>query len=99
MLFANKIKELRLKNDLPQRKLAAILDIDTATYCKIEKGERKANKKQVEILAEHLKVEKRELISLWLADKITDIVGDEKVLVSEVFNIASENIKRHYNNG
>jgi DNA-binding XRE family transcriptional regulator len=26
---------------LPQRQLAAALEIDTATYCKIEKGKRK----------------------------------------------------------
>ena len=44
MLFTEKIKDLRLHSKLPQRKLAAALDIDTATYCKIEKGERKARK-------------------------------------------------------
>ena len=51
MLFTEKIKDLRLHSQLPQRKLAAALDIDTATYCKIEKGERKARKEQVELLA------------------------------------------------
>ncbi|UKI43538.1 MAG: helix-turn-helix domain-containing protein [Porphyromonadaceae bacterium] len=49
MLFTDKIKDLRLHSQLPQRKLAAALDIDTATYCKIEKGERKARKDQVEL--------------------------------------------------
>lgn len=29
---------------MPQRKIAAALDIDTATYCKIEKGEREPRK-------------------------------------------------------
>ena len=52
MLFPEKIKELRIKNQMPQRQIAAVLDIDTATYCKIEKGERKAKKEQVVILSE-----------------------------------------------
>ena len=36
MLFSERIKELRMQYKLPQRHLAAALDIDTATYCKIE---------------------------------------------------------------
>lgn len=51
MLFTERIKELRIQNQLPQRKLAGALDIDTATYCKIEKGERNVRKEQVEALA------------------------------------------------
>ena len=47
MLFTEKIKELRIQNQMPQRQIAAALDIDTATYCKIEKGERRAKKEQV----------------------------------------------------
>ena len=41
-LFSERIKELRIQTQMSQRQLAAALDIDTATYCKIEKGERKA---------------------------------------------------------
>ncbi|MBR0323783.1 MAG: helix-turn-helix transcriptional regulator [Bacteroidales bacterium] len=52
MLFTEKIKELRIQNHMPQRQIAAALDIDTATYCKIEKGERRAKKEQVAILSE-----------------------------------------------
>lgn len=37
MLFTEKIKELRVQNQMPQRQIAAALNIDTATYCKIEK--------------------------------------------------------------
>lgn len=36
-MFSEHIKELRIQNQMPQRQLAAALDIDTATYCKIEK--------------------------------------------------------------
>ena len=43
-MFSERIKELRIQNQMPQRQLAAALNIDTATYCKIEKGERKARR-------------------------------------------------------
>ena len=38
MLFAQKIKQLWEIQHLPQRQIVPVLDIDTATYCKIEKG-------------------------------------------------------------
>ena len=37
-MFTGKIKQLRETLQIPQRKLAAAMDTDTATYCKIEKG-------------------------------------------------------------
>jgi DNA-binding XRE family transcriptional regulator len=41
MKFAEHIKKLRGELRMPQRQLAAALEINTATYCKIEKGERR----------------------------------------------------------
>ena len=37
-MFGSKLKQLREDAKLPQRKLAALLDIDTSTYSKIENG-------------------------------------------------------------
>lgn len=93
MLFTEKIKDLRLHSQLPQRKLAAALDIDTATYCKIEKGERKARKKQVELLASVFEVDKKELLALWLADKVTDIVSDNGQIARNALSLAVENLE------
>lgn len=76
-MFSERIKELRIQNQMPQRQLAAALDIDTATYCKIEKGERKAKREQVEIIANVLKTDKEELITFWLADKVCRLIKDE----------------------
>ena len=94
MLFAEKIKELRIKNQMPQRQLAAVLYIDTATYCKIEKGERKAKKEQVVILSQIFNIEKNDLLTLWLADKVTDVVLDEHIVASEALSMAAENLRR-----
>jgi transcriptional regulator with XRE-family HTH domain len=69
-LFGNKIRILREKKQIPQRQLAAVLEIDTATYCKIEKGDRRAKREQVTALADLLEVDSRELMRLWSADKV-----------------------------
>ena len=94
MLFAEKIKELRIQNQMPQRQLAAALDIDTATYCKIEKGDRKAKKEQVAILSKMFHVDIESLLTLWLADKVTSIVSDEYNVASEALSMVAENLKR-----
>ena len=93
MLFTEKIKDLRLHSQLPQGKLAAALDIDTATYCKIEKGERKARKEQVELLASVFEVDEKELLALWLADKVTDIVSDNGQIARNALSLAVENLE------
>ena len=39
-MFIERIKQLREERQLPLRKLATELDINSATYWKIEKGDR-----------------------------------------------------------
>ena len=51
MLFQDKLKELRVSHNLLQRQVAAGIDIDTAIYCKNEKGDRQAREEQVRRLA------------------------------------------------
>ena len=43
MLFGNRIRELRDKQGVLQRQLAALLEIDTPMFSKIERGDRRAN--------------------------------------------------------
>lgn len=75
-MFSERLKELRIQNQLPQRQLAAALDIDTATYCKIERGERKARKDQLPILSKLLNVTTEYLLTLWMADQVSAIVSE-----------------------
>jgi transcriptional regulator with XRE-family HTH domain len=77
MLFADRIRQLREQKQMPQRQLAAALEIDTATYCKIERGERRAKREQVSILADLLETDKDQLLNLWLAEQIYSVVKDE----------------------
>lgn len=80
MLFGNKIRELRDEQGLLQRQLAALLEIDTPMFSKIERGNRYAKRTQVIQLAEYFKIDKNELLTLWLADKILDVVENENEL-------------------
>ena len=80
MIFGRKIKELREERGLVQRQLAAALEIDTPMYSKIERGERKAKRSQIPIMAQMFEVDEKELLTIWLADKVLDTVeGEEEV--------------------
>jgi len=90
-IFGNKIKTLREEKQIPQRQLASVLEIDTATYCKIEKGDRRAKREQVSVLAELLEVDSKELIRLWSADKVYDIIAEEEE-ATQILNVVAESI-------
>ena len=91
MLLGKRIKELREEQKLLQRQLAAILEIDTPMFSKIERGDRRAKREQVITLAQQFKVDESELLTLWLADKVLDALkeGDDK-LKQEAIKIAQQ---------
>ena len=80
MLFGNKIRALRDEQGVLQRQLAAYLEIDTPMFSKIERGDRRAKRSQVTMLAEYFHVDKKEMLTLWLADKILDALEGEEEL-------------------
>ena len=91
MLLGKRIKELREEQKLLQRQLAAILEIDTPMFSKIERGDRHAKRGQVITLAQQFKVDERELLTLWLADKILDALEvDDDKLKQEAIKIAQQ---------
>ena len=97
-MFSERIKELRIQNQMPQRQLAAALDIDTATYCKIdckiEKGERRAKKEQVSILSKLFNVNAEQLLTLWLADQVSAVVSSEQKIAPQALSLVVETLKR-----
>ena len=90
-IFGNRIKTIREEKQIPQRQLASALEIDTATDCKIEKGDRPAKREQVFILSELLEVDSIELIRLWSADKVYDIIAEEDE-ATQILNVVAESI-------
>ena len=94
MLFGNKIKELRDEQGILQRQLAALLEIDTPMFSKIERGDRKAKREQVIKLAEYFHQDEKEMLTLWLADKFIDAVKDvqDRELCIDAITLVQEKI-------
>ena len=90
-IFGNKLRTLREEKQIPQRQLASVLEIDTATYCKIEKGDRRAKREQVLTLSETLKTDSKELLQLWSADKVYEIIENEDD-ATQILNVVAESI-------
>jgi transcriptional regulator with XRE-family HTH domain len=88
MKFTELIKQLREERQMPQRQFAAALEIDTATYCKIEKGERRVKAEQIVVIADLLQTDKDELLALWLADQVSAVVEDEQKVADKALSIA-----------
>ncbi len=77
--FGEKIRPLREKQHLYLRQVAPLLEMDTAQLSKIEKGLRQLKREQIPILADILQASSDELMTLWLADQIYEVVKDEKM--------------------
>jgi len=90
--IGNIIRELRLKNGYPLRKVAAFLDIDQAILSKMERGQRRISKEQVLKLADFFKVSKRDLLVAYLSDKVVYELRDEE-LAKEALKAAEEKIE------
>ena len=80
MLLGNKIRSLRDEQGVLQRQVAAYLEIDTPMFSKIERGDRRAKRNQVIQMATYFKVDEKEMLTLWLADKVLDALEDEDEL-------------------
>jgi len=78
MRFGEKIKSLREQNNLLQRELAAELKIDTPMYSKIERCTRRAKREHVLQLVKFFGLKEEELMSIWLADQVVDLLREEK---------------------
>lgn len=95
MLLGKKIKELRMENGVLQRQLASLLEIDTPMFSKIERGDRRAKRTQVVQMANYFNVDEKELLTLWVADKVLDAVEDENELKSDAIKVAQSILCNH----
>jgi transcriptional regulator with XRE-family HTH domain len=92
--FGEFIRQLRENSNLPLRKIAAELDIDTSTLSKIEKNERNASDHIIEKLAEIFKIDKTDLKVRYLSDKISYQLLDEENGI-EILRMAEQKINYH----
>ena len=96
MNFGEHIKQLREQNQLLQRQVASVLEIDTAMLSKIERGERRAKKEHIPLLANLLHSNERELYTIWLADQVYEIIKEESN-PSEIVQVAINELNKTNN--
>lgn len=92
--LGQKIRELREKQNLLLRQIAAHIEVDTALISKIERGERKASRQQVIEIAKYLKANEEELLTLWLADKIEATFVEEPRIAYQAMKIANKKLEK-----
>lgn len=90
--FGQKIRSLRESQELLLRQVAAAIEIDQALLSKIERGERIARKNQVIALADFFEIDERELLTLWLGEKIAYEIKDEDI-ANDALKVAEEAIQ------
>jgi hypothetical protein len=61
-------------------------------YSKIERGDRPAKREQVLSIAQLLSTDENELLTLWLADKVMEVLDGEKELAGKALDIAKKQI-------
>ena len=76
--IGNLIRTLRLEKGYPLRKVAAFLDIDQAILSKMERGQRKIHKDQVIKLAKFFDYSEKEMMVIYLSDRILYEIGDSQ---------------------
>lgn len=90
--FGETIRKLREEHNLLLRELSAKLEVDASLLSKIETNNRIAKKELVEKLAKIFNVELKELLIIWLSDKIVNELKDEEN-IDEILKIAKQKIK------
>ena len=88
--FGEFIKTKREELGIPQRKIAAQLDIDTSTLSKIERNERRATTLMLDIISAELNIELETVEFEFLKDSIHSEFNDLKFLKKNLAKVISE---------
>ncbi len=79
--LGNELRRIRESKNILLRQVAYVLDIDTALMSKIERGERNIQREQVKKIAAFYKISDEELLTLWVHDKVLNVVENEPFAV------------------
>jgi len=92
MILSELLKSKRESKGLLLRELAYKIDVDTALISKIEKGDRKPTREQIDKLAVALDIDYNKLLTLWLSEKVFHELKDENN-AQEVLRLVEKRIK------
>lgn len=90
--FGETIKKYREERHLPLRTVASYLDIDQAVLSKMEHNKRTATKEQVKKLAKYFDADEKELLILWLSDRVVYVIKYEE-FATDALKVAEQEIK------
>ncbi|MFV9552477.1 helix-turn-helix domain-containing protein [Algibacter sp. PT7-4] len=97
MTLSELLKSKRETKNLLLREVASMIDADTALISKIEKGDRKPTREQIEKLALALDIDYNKLLTLWLSEKVYEDVQGEQVALDAI-KLALKRIKTEVKN-
>ena len=92
--FGDYIRKAREAKDLPLRKVAAHLDIDTSTLSKVERGERSASLDYLKPLSDILELDLKEVQTTYIAAKITKDLGGLEHLSEGLKKVEEQILKK-----
>lgn len=84
MILSELIKFKRETKGMLLREVAYQVEVDTALISKIEKGDRKPTREQIEKLALALDIEYNKLLTLWLSEKVFEEVKGEEMAIDAI---------------
>ena len=90
--FGKTVRDLREEKGLKLREAAAELKIDPSFLSRVEKGEKRPTREQVEILERLLKRPKNELVILYLSEKVIYELDGENLAIDAI-QVAEKRIR------
>jgi len=88
-LFGEKIRELRENKNLPLRKVAAYLDIDTSILSKIERGERSISLELISKISEFFGLDEEQLKTEYLGEEVARKIYKSND-IDHIFKVAEQ---------
>lgn len=92
MTIGQRIKQLREEAGMFQRELATKLEIGEGFLSKVESDQKQLKREDLRKLSRLFKVSIGELETLWLANKVYDLLKNEN-LSSDALKVAEEQLK------
>lgn len=89
-MLGQRLRELRESKGFVQREVAAKLEIDTAYVSKMEKGDKQISRNWLPVLSNMYGVSEKELLTLWLADRIEKIIDNESLGVNALHYVLNK---------
>ena len=101
MRFGDKLKELRISQNMTQKHIASLISLSPSVYSRLENNERKLKQNLLKTLSEIYNIDESVLYKYWIADKIYDILDNVQnpleilILVENYVDITGQNKHKH----